>query len=389
MSMLPLLILSFLCIAALPVPILCLATRTSNQLQPCPATRWSNAPTDISPLVSEAPLPKRSVPFLKSIQRPANNTTTDEYDWLQQNALELMESMNRHGALKFEGFQLPRRTKKGLRRFCGGLGRYLEACEDSLASIRVRSLLSASDGVYRAVETFIGLHNDCTFSLAPPYAAFCCFRQADAGGAFLLADGREILRALDPDVVRKLCERGVRVRVARIPTPFLAQTETKLEDDSGSLFRDIGSNILKTIVGLGLDTFLPKLELEVAFSDDQSLLQILEPLKSPLNAHPQTGEWTFFSGVHSQSAYLQQKRAADAFAGVAVTDVFYGEIESISKPMESIETEVLDHIEDVLNRHTVEVLMKPGDVVLLDSYHQVLHGRDTFQGPREHGVIWL
>ena len=32
--------------------------------------------------------------------------------------------------------------------------------------------------------------------------------------------------------------------------------------------------------------------------------------------------------------------------------------------------------------------IKPGDVVLLDTY-QVLHGRDVFEGEREHGVLWL
>ena len=35
---------------------------------------------------------------------------------------------------------------------------------------------------------------------------------------------------------------------------------------------------------------------------------------------------TFFSGIHSQSSYLQQKRSADSFSGtVSITDVFYGE----------------------------------------------------------------
>ena len=32
--------------------------------------------------------------------------------------------------------------------------------------------------------------------------------------------------------------------------------------------------------------------------------------------------------------------------------------------------------------------MERGEVVLLDSY-QALHGRDCFEGRREHGVVWL
>ena len=48
----------------------------------------------------------------------------------------------------------------------------------------------------------------------------------------------------------------------------------------------------------------------------------------------------------------------------------------------------LEHIDEVITRLTVPVKMEPGDVVLLDSY-QVLHGRATFDGAREHGVLWL
>ena len=309
-----------------------------------------------------------------------------------------MEFLNDHGALIFKGFHLPR-TKIGFRRFCEAFGSSgIEACEDSLASIGVRSLLSASDGVYRAVDsesladTFIGLHNDCTFCLAPPYGAFACFEQAEEGGEFLLADGRDVLRAMDSNIIRKLGGRGLRVRVAGIPTQFLVCNSNNTNNDN---VRDIAqslkgfcSQLLKRIASWGVTTMFPRLRLEVRFSDDQGLLQILEPLKNPLNGHPRGGKLTFFSGIHSQSAYLQRKRAANAFSGVAITDVFYGEDDTMGRPIEPIETDVLDHIEEVMNRHTTKILMNPGDVVLLDSY-QVLHGRDTFQGPREHGVIWL
>ena len=38
--------------------------------------------------------------------------------------------------------------------------------------------------------------------------------------------------------------------------------------------------------------------------------------------------------------------------------------------------------------HIVPVPMAEGDVVLVDSY-ATLHGRETFEGPRQHGVLWL
>ena len=99
-------------------------------------------------------------------------------------------------------------SKAGHRRLVGALG--LRPCADPLTSIGVRALLSADDDVYEAVNapalasTFIGLHNDATFALTAPYAAFACFRPADRGGEFLVADGREVLRALEGDHLAEL-----------------------------------------------------------------------------------------------------------------------------------------------------------------------------------------
>ena len=51
--------------------------------------------------------------------------------------------------------------------------------------------------------TYLGLHNDATWALTAPFAAFVCFEPAPSGGAFLVADGRRALarpRALQPRV---------------------------------------------------------------------------------------------------------------------------------------------------------------------------------------------
>uniref|UniRef100_A0A7S2EIE1 TauD/TfdA-like domain-containing protein n=1 Tax=Ditylum brightwellii TaxID=49249 RepID=A0A7S2EIE1_9STRA len=359
-----------------------------NNLLPCPKTLWKHHdPFDMKKYDVRT---KRDIPFLKQIQKPVELTNEEaEFDWLQINDSNLMNILHQHGALHFTNFSLPK-SKQGFRSFVEALP--LQACEDSLQSIGVRSLLSKSNGVYQAVDseklsqTFIGLHNDCTYELAPPFAAFCCFEQAHKGGEFLLANGREILYNLDLDQIQKLFERSVRVRVAALPTPFLVNNIHE------NYFKKRLAWLIEKIVAWVLKTYIPELRLETAYSSNRTMLQILEPKKSTINCHPRTGEPTFFSGIHSQSAYLQQIRAADAFQGVAMTDVFYAEEtddDGIAvRPMEVIESGVLDHIESVMKKHTIEVLMQPGDVVLLDSY-QVLHGRDTFQGPREHGVIWL
>ena len=352
---------------------------SKNSLLPCPSTVW---PSSSSFTTADITIPDpRLVPFLKSIRCPPANIDS-EIQWLQENANDLKAQLVEHGALYFQGFDITR-SQKGFRHFVELL--QFQPCQDALEDIGIRALLDSNAGVYKAVDseslaqTFIGLHNDCTFALAPPYAAFCCFQPATLGGGeFLVADGREIFRQLNLTLMEPMIQRGVRVRVAAIPTPFLRSDDNNANDS-------LPAQLVQGIVRWGLKTFLPKLGLELGFNDNHSLLQIMEPLKSPVNFHPKTGHATFFSGVHSQSTYLQQQRSADAFEGVATTDVFYGERNGRMDPMEP---NVLDHIESVMNQHTHRVLMEPGDVVLLDSY-QVLHGRDIFQGQREHGVLWL
>ena len=393
------------------------------KLKPCPSTRWTNAWASENDLFNAGnnennskdpkdPKPfryQRPVRFLETIRRPQD--ADNEHAWIQQHSERLLQQLQDHGALHFKEFQLPK-TKSGFRQFCHALEPHLSPCEDALASIGVRSLLSRKDGIYRAVDkqslanTFIGLHNDCTFTMAPPYAAFVCFQKATvSGGEFLLADGREILNALNTTIMHKLYHRGVRVRVASIRTNWfnvppkgITDYENLLESSAvtSNLLKEWTSDAFQVIVGWGLKLFLPKLGLDLAYSKDRTQLQILEPLKSPVNCHPRTGEPTFFSGIHSQSAYLQTKRAGIAFDGVATTDVFYGETNlnranvdwQMCEGLDDIEEPVLNHIEDVMGRMTKRVLMEPGDVVLLDSY-QVLHGRNIFEGLREHGVVWL
>ena len=104
-----------------------------------------------------------------------------ELAWLREHADDLMASLDEAGALHFRGF-CTSTTKPGFRRFCEALP--LQPCTDPLASIGVRSLLAKEEGVYEAVNaqalaaTYIGLHNDATWALTAPFAAFVCFEAA-------------------------------------------------------------------------------------------------------------------------------------------------------------------------------------------------------------------
>lgn len=334
-------------------------------LQPCPATQWRVTAAHARPAASRK--------FLGTIRAPSPGT--DELAWLRDHSESIMASLAEVGVLLFQDFEAPR-TKAGFRSFCDTLP--LEPCADPLASIGVRSLLSASDGVYEAVNaqalanTYIGLHNDATWQLTAPFAAFVCFQPAAEGGAFLVADGRRVLADLKPEVVSHLCERNISVRVAALDaTPLLRL--------AGPLRKPL-ADFIAAVVRLVLTVAIP-LGLFVAWADDGCTLQILERPKPPLNSHPTSGEPSFFSSLHSQSMHLQSIRSSATLGGVATTDVFYGDLQRISHAE-------LEHIDEVITRHCRRIPMRPGEVVLLDSY-QVLHGRESFRGVREHGVLWL
>jgi hypothetical protein len=339
----------------------------------CPATRWA------LPATSERPTVQRDRGFLVEIECPVGE---DEYEFMAKHAPFLMELLNDAGALHFRGWNLPT-TKVGFRRWASTL-KPLQPCEDPLTSIGVRKLLSPQDGVYEAVnsealaQTFIGLHNDATYKLTAPYAAFVCFRRADSGGEFLVCDGRAVLSELSPTVLSELCRRKVSIRVAAL------NLDAILSRCGESLQRPI-RQIIEGAVGALIGVAIP-LDLQLAWDSEGTTLQILEQPKSPTNCHPVSGQPSFFSSLHSQARHLQERRAAvfsaTAPSSVASTDAFYGDDLAPIPPAD------LEHIDDVISRMTRRVAMEPGDVVLLDSY-QVLHGRDVFEGEREHGVLWF
>jgi alpha-ketoglutarate-dependent taurine dioxygenase len=53
-----------------------------------------------------------------------------------------------------------------------------------------------------------------------------------------------------------------------------------------------------------------------------------------------------------------------------------------------LDESLLDELDHAISSAAMPIAMEEGDVVLLDTY-SVLHGRNTFSGQRQHGVLWL
>merc|ERR1719162_1122990 len=126
------------------------------------------------------------------------------------------------GPVVFRDFEL---TKKqdGFVKFYEAVG--MNVCLDPLHSVSARPTADGTKGspVYEAVNKesrknfFIGMHNEFVGTRAPRAAAFVCFKAAEEGGEFLIADGRRVFQDLRPELVEKLYGRGIRYSVMELP----------------------------------------------------------------------------------------------------------------------------------------------------------------------------
>jgi len=268
----------------------------------------------------------------------------------------------------------------GFRKFFESLE--LNPCLDPIHTSGLRDMVEKKDAVYEAVnkkslsQHFVGLHNESTYVKTAAFGAFVCFKPAsEGGGEFNIADGAKILNDLDKDVLKRICDRQVRISVSNLDLNFIGVLP-------GDGLKTSAKDMMKELI---FKTIAPKFEmdLEMIYGADGSnpyRLQAIEHTQSPINKHPVTGRPVWFCNIHNHSRYLRDRRPCTV-PEVGMTDVYYGDLSGI-------DPEDVDHINKVSERNTVSIAMKKGDVVLLDNY-RVLHGRNVFKGDQAHAVTWF
>jgi len=346
-----------------------------DEVPKCPLTQWNSQGIDFSQVGAT----QRPVPL-----EVRTDPSMSEEDWVASQRESLLAQLEKGGALWFRGFELMK-TKEGFQQFYSLLG--LDPCQDPLASVGARAVVSKKGAMYEAVNKpsrakfFVGMHNESTFKRTNRLGAFVCFKRADTGGEFLLLDGRQALADMNPEVRERMYERGVRFSNAELPFfDFLRGTPGPVKEVLMPVFKSVAELAVAAKIDM-------ELELQWAENEKDGLrLQALSPPQSPINRHPTTGEPQWFCNVHSHSRYLRDRRDGElpdtsGASKLNVTDMFYGDGTPIS-------AEDLEHIDEVTMRNLVKVPMEQGDVVLVDNY-QVLHGRDVFEGERLHAVTWF
>lgn len=229
------------------------------------------------------------------------------------------------------------------------------------------------------------MHNEFVGTRAPRAAAFVCFKAAETGGEFLIADGRRMFRDLDPQLVQELYQRSIRYSVMELP--FFGWID--------NLPNFLQAPVQGAVQGLASAAINAKVDFDVELLwgeggyDNVKMLQARAPSQPPIVLHPTTGEPTWFCNVHSHSSKLRKQRESkygaerfeDGASQINKSDMFFGDDGELTD-------EQLQHLDDITMKNVQFVKMTEGDVVLLDNY-KCMHGRNVFDGTRKHGVAWF
>jgi hypothetical protein len=316
-----------------------------------PLTSWGDRISDIRAAqqqLRDQDMPAFSTTVSTKDLGIASDDTAAQLAYVKTNHMELKQKMQDHGAVIFRDFDLMK-TSEGFQAFYAALG--MKVCLDPLHSVSARPTVdgqknspvyeavnkesrknffigtysiraqSALSRIFRDCLDFIldsftlthphsfnyyvtGMHNEFVGTRAPRAAAFVCFKAAEEGGEFLIADGRRMVRDLDPDLVEELYQRQIRYSVMELP--FFGWV-----DNLPGPIQEPVSGMVKGLVSAAINA---KVDFSVEMSwglsdyDAVKMLQARAPRQPPIVVHPVTGEPTWFCNVHSHSSKLRLQR---------------------------------------------------------------------------------
>lgn len=279
---------------------------------PSPLTAWGETIQDIKN--AQAEFKKQKLPeFAPEISTADLGIASDDKEaqlkYFEENATEIKKKMELHGAVVFRNFDLMK-EQEGFQQFYNAIG--MEVCQDPLQSVSARPTADGKKDspVYEAVNKesrknfFIGMHNEFVGTRAPRAAAFVCFKAAETGGEFIIADGRRMFRDLDPEVVEELYNRNIRYSVMELPFfGWIDSVPGPLQDPVKAGVKGFVSAAINAKVDFDVEMLWGE-----GGYDNTRMLQARAPSQPPIVLHPVTGEPTWFCNVHSHSSKLRKER---------------------------------------------------------------------------------
>jgi alpha-ketoglutarate-dependent taurine dioxygenase len=312
------------------------------------------------------------------VHAPRGIASPDLGRLLEHERDEITARLLAFGALLFRGFPIHSAEDLGaVQKKLGDSMRYIGG--DS-----PRTRLTNKADVYTSTEAMksirLPLHNELSYlDVQPRLLWFACLTPAARGGATTIADGRAIARSMDPAIRDRFDRDGVRYtlgyrgpgepletldRWVKIAKSWMDAFETTDRDEVEQHCR----------------------EMNATFEWQRGGHLAIATNRPATKRHPVTGEVAWFNQAHLfhfNTRYLGRVRyeLARAFfnaTGLVPHDACFGD----GSPLGD---DIIDHVFDVLEAHTIPIMWEPGDVLLVDNV-LCMHGRESFHGNRKIAV---
>lgn len=280
-------------------------------------------------------------------------------EWVSSRRSLVESLLLKHGSILFRGF-LPVDSH--------GLARLITTVSGPPMEYVYRSTPRSEvvQGIYTSTEypphQHIPLHNEMAYSeVWPKKIWFACLRAADRGGETSIADSREVLSRISPEIVEEFRRKGVMYVRNYIDgldltwrTVFQTDSRERVEEfcrDAGIQWQWKGNDRLRT-------------------------WQVC----SAVQDHPDTGQEVWFNQAHLFHITALAPEIRGALTSIVGEEnlprnALYGD----GSP---IDAEALESVRAAYRENMDEVSWKNSDVLLLDNM-LAAHGRAAFEGCRK------
>lgn len=307
--------------------------------------------------------PNRSLPLIVEAD-PSDGAADPSLltSWYQDNEQELEQKLLEHGAILFRGFGV--NTPSAFARVTRTISSGLQECvEENVPRTKL------SSGVYTSTEYppeyMLSMHSEYSYSHHwPRRLFFCCITAPQAGGETPIADNREVLKELGPEIVDEFRHKQVK---------YLRNLH------SGQGFGLSWQTAFQTTDRAVVEDYCRSSGIEYRWREDGGLS--LSQTLAGIVTHPKTGEEVWFN-------------QAPQFHPSDYPEEIYKSVLSVYKHEDElpqnvrfgddspIDVDVLHKVRATMKNRATAFPWQEGDLLMLDNV-LVSHGRMPFSGPRK------
>jgi natural product biosynthesis luciferase-like monooxygenase protein/FkbM family methyltransferase len=279
--------------------------------------------------------------------------------WSRNNLNFLEAELGKHGAILFRGFHVSSVFK---------FEQFARIISPDLFDYRERSSPRTEVGnqIYTSTDhppdQWIQMHSEHTYSHQWPLKIwFCCLHPAQQGGETPIANNREILKLLGPNITDVFKQKRL-MYVRNYGDGLGVSWQTAFQTDDRSRVEEYCRNA----------------QIEVEWKPGNRLRT--RQIREAIVTHPRTGDLSWFN--HANIYNIARLDPALRESLVSMLDeqdlpfnTYYGD-------GSAIESNVLDKVREAYNRTMVSFPWHKGDVLMLDNL-LTAHGRKPYTGQRQ------